>query len=174
MTASEARSEPQASEVRGPEARSEPQASEVEKLGRLLAIATKEKTRAPMLEHAALRVGPGGLPGERSHPSGRAVTVLSREAWAAACRDLGTSLPWTLRRANLLVEGIELIGSVGRRLHVGALVLEIGEETEPCRVMDAIHPGLRRALTPDWRGGVTCRVLTPAEIRVGAVVRLAP
>jgi MOSC domain-containing protein YiiM len=143
------------------------------KAGVLLAIATKQKTRAPMIEHVALFVGPHGLPGERAHPNGRAVTVLSREAWAAACRTLGETLPWTLRRANLLVEGVDLAGSVGRLLHVGELVLEIGEETEPCRVMDAIHPGLRKALAPDWRGGVTCRVFTPAEIRVGAAVRLA-
>ena len=140
--------------------------------GRLLALATKPKTRAPMIEHAALAVGPRGLPGERAHPSGRAVTVLAREAWAAACRSLGEALPWTLRRASMLVEGVELAGSVGRRLRVGELVLEIREETEPCRVMDAIHPGLRAALVPDWRGGVTCSVLTPAEIRVGAAVRL--
>ena len=125
-----------------------------------------------MTEHAALEVGPRGLPGERTHPSGRAVTVLSREAWAAACSVLGEKLPWTLRRANLLVEGVDLAGSVGRHLHVGELVLEIREETEPCRVMDAIHPGLRAALAPEWRGGVTCSVLTPAEIRVGANVRL--
>jgi len=140
--------------------------------GRLLAIATKPKTRVPMVEHGVLEVGPRGLPGERAHPSDRAVTVLSREAWTAACRTLGETLPWTLRRANLLVEGVDLTGSVGRRLLVGELVLEIREETEPCRVMDAIHPGLRAALAPDWRGGVTCRVLTPAEIRVGAKVRL--
>ena len=139
--------------------------------GVLLAIATKPKTRAPMVDHTALAVGPRGLPGERSHPSECAVTVLSREAWTAACRSLGESLPWTLRRANLLVAGVDLVRSVGRQLHVGALVLEVCAETEPCRVMDAIHPGLRAALTPDWRGGVSCRVVTPAEIRVGAPVR---
>ena len=142
-------------------------------MGKLLAIATKPKARAPMALHDELAVGPRGLPGERAHPRERAVTVLSREAWAATCRALGTSLPWTLRRANLLIEGVELVGSVGRRLHVGELVLEVCEETEPCRVMDAIHPGLRAALVPDFRGGVTCRVLTPAEIRVGAAVRIA-
>jgi len=142
------------------------------KAGVLLAIATKEKTRAPMQLHAALEVAERGLPGERSHPAKSAVTVLSREAWDAACRELGASLPWTLRRANLLVEGIQLAGSAGLRLSIGALVLEISEETEPCRVMDALHPGLRAVLAPDWRGGVSCRVLTPAEIRVGAAVLL--
>ena len=122
--------------------------------------------------HAALALTARGLPGERAHPAKSAVTVLSREAWAATCRELGASLPWTLRRANLLVEGVELVGSAGLRLCVGALVLEISEQTEPCRVMDALHPGLRAALAPDWRGGVACRVIEPAEIRIGAAVQL--
>lgn len=142
------------------------------KAGLLLAIATKEKTRAPMQLHAALELTARGLPGERAHPAQSAVTVLSREAWDAACRELGASLPWTLRRANLLVEGVDLLGSAGGRLRIGALVLEISEETEPCRVMDALHPGLSKALAPDWRGGVSCRVIAPAEIRVGAAVQL--
>jgi len=141
-------------------------------VGRLLAIATKEKTRAPMTAHGSLRVGAAGLPGERAHPAKSALTLLSREAWDAACRELGVALPWTLRRANLLVEGVDLAGSTGRRLVVGALVLEVSEETTPCRVMDALHPGLRAALVPDWRGGVSCRVITPAEIRVGDSVAL--
>jgi MOSC domain-containing protein YiiM len=142
------------------------------KAGVLLAIATKQKTRAPMQLHTALELTARGLPGERAHPARSAVTVLSREAWDAACRELDASLPWTLRRANLLVDGVDLAGSAGQRLHIGALVLEISEETEPCRVMDALHPGLRAALAPDWRGGVSCRVIAPAEIRVGAAVQI--
>jgi len=37
---------------------------------------------------------------------------------------------------------------------------------------DALRPGLRAALAPDWRGGVSCRVIAPAEIRVGAAVQI--
>ena len=44
----------------------------------LLAIATKEKTRAPMAAHAALALAARGLPGERAHPAKSAVTC-SRE-----------------------------------------------------------------------------------------------
>jgi len=139
-------------------------------MGRLLAIATREKTRVPMTPHTSLRVGRDGLPGERAHPARRAVTLLAREAWEAACRELGSVLPWTLRRSNLLVEGVDLVGSAGRQLAVGPLVLEVSEETTPCRVMDAQHPGLRAALVPEWRGGVSCRVITPAGIRVGDAV----
>jgi len=139
--------------------------------GSLLGIATKERTRAPMVEHAALAVSARGLAGERSHPAARAVTLLAREAWADACRQLGETLPWTLRRANLLVGGVELAECVGRRLRAGALLLEVSEDNPPCRVMDLLHPGLRAALTPGVRAGVACRVIEPGVLRVGDEVR---
>ena len=44
------------------------------------------------------------------------------------------------------------------RVVIGALVLEVTMETRPCQLMEAAHRGLRGALTPDWRGGVCCRV----------------
>ena len=138
--------------------------------GVLVGIATKAKTRAPMREHAALGVGPRGLTGERSHPAARAVTLLSREGWNDACRALGEALPWTLRRANLLIEGVALGDSVGRRLRVGSVLLEISEDNPPCRVMDLLHAGLRAALAPGGRAGVACRVIEPGEIRVQDVV----
>ena len=139
--------------------------------GVLLGIATKEKTRAPMCEHGALALGPRGLPGERAHPAARAVTLLSREAWDAACLALGRELPWTLRRANLLVGGVELTGRVGRRLRVGAALLEVSEDNPPCLVMDRIQPGLRSALAPDGRAGVACRVIEPGALALGDAVR---
>ena len=40
-------------------------------------------------------------------------------------------------------------------------------ETAPCERMDEQHQGLRAALTPDWRGGVSCKVLNDATIKVG-------
>ncbi len=97
--------------------------------------------------------------------------MLFREGWDAACDDLGVRLPWVTRRANLLIEGVP-VPDVGERLTIGGLVLEVTEETKPCQVMEAAHRGLRRALAPQWRGGVCCRVVTASRIRVGDAVEI--
>lgn len=102
----------------------------------------------------------------------RQVTILSREAWDAVCADLGTALDWTARRANLLVEGLALERTTGRRIRIGGALLEVTGETDPCVKMDKEMPGLQAALRPDWRGGVICRVLAGGEIAVGDKVSL--
>ncbi len=117
-----------------------------------------------------------GLEGDlRGRPGRRQITILAREAWEQACAELGQALDWTVRRANLLVEGLDFADSTGSQLSIGpSVVLEITGETEPCRRME-IHSGLRAALAPGWRGGVTCRVVRGGLIRAGdPVVLRAP
>ena len=113
-----------------------------------------------------------GIEGDaRGRPGPRQVVVLSAEAWADAMAGLGGApSPWTFRRANLLVAGIILPRRPGARLRVGDGLLEITGECDPCQVMDRQRPGLRHTLEPDWRGGVTCRVVTGAWLRVGDAV----
>ena len=101
------------------------------------------------------------------------VTVLTREGWDAACRELGREVGWGTRRANLWIEGIAVARRVGARLVIGEVVLEITGETTPCSRMDAQVPGLTSALTPDWRAGVTCRVVHGGTVRLGDVVGIA-
>ncbi len=134
----------------------------------LLAIATHTEKRGPMFVLPHAMVSHAGLLGDHRAKRGsdRQVTVLSREAWNAACSEVGNpDLPWTTRRANLLITG-RTFGpeDVGRRLRIGSVVLEITGETDPCSRMDEQVPGLTKALTPDWRGGVTCRVLESGEL----------
>jgi len=38
--------------------------------------------------------------------------------------------------------------------------------------MEEIHPGLKAALLPDWRGGVLGRVLAEGTIKVGDTIRI--
>lgn len=111
------------------------------------------------------------LRGTVKTPSGkenlRQVTLLSRQQWQAVCAELALELSWLTRRANLLYEGDQLFGPeyVGMRLKIGpSLLLEVTGETTACERMDQAHPGLREALTPYWRGGISCKVLEPGHI----------
>ena len=92
---------------------------------------------------------------------------LSFESWQIACAELGVELPWTTRRANILVSGMKFSAEdVGKILQIGDVQLQITVETDPCNRMDEQHQGLTVALTPDWRAGVCCRVLQGGEIRL--------
>ena len=81
-------------------------------------------------------------------------------------------LPWTVRRANLLVECVELPRQAGGVIEIGPVRLEVMVETDPCSRMDEQCPGLREALLPDWRGGVCCRVLDGGRVALGDSVRV--
>lgn len=107
--------------------------------------------------------------------SRRQITILAREDWERAVAELpdlagAVPLPWTIRRANLLVEGIALPRGTGSRMRIGPVLLEVTAQTYPCRRMEQAHPGLMKALAPDWRGGVTARVLEGGDIAVGDLV----
>ena len=143
-------------------------------MGTLLGIATRTASRAEMItvDEASVTTESGVADDFRGRPGPRQVTVVVREAWDEACRSLDTSVPWVTRRANLLVEGVTLREATGRRLEVGDVILEITGETAPCNRMEEQCEGLREALVPDWRGGVTCRVVQEGRIRIGDPVSL--
>jgi MOSC domain-containing protein YiiM len=140
--------------------------------GQLLAIAWKSKPRQPMLSASASFVTvENGIAGDfRGQPGARQVTVLFAEDWRAACAELGADLDWTARRANLFVEGLTNPRSAGGRLRIGSVVLAITGETDPCSNMDRAYQGLRAALTPNWRGGLTARVVEGGPIAIGDAV----
>jgi MOSC domain-containing protein YiiM len=143
-------------------------------IGKLLGIARRSKPRKPMeTAHEVLVTMRAGIEGDcRGQVLDRQVTVVSADSWRDACADLGADVPWTMRRANLLLGGIDLRDSGGALLSIGDVLLKIEGQNPPCRVMDFQHDGLRKALEPDWRAGVSCRVLNGGEIRIGDVVGL--
>ena len=146
--------------------------------GRLIGIARRAARRAPMETVESVEISANaGVEGDHKGVKfpRRGVTVLAREAWEAALADLARSgnaddLAWTARRANLLVEGVELPRALGDIVRVGAVVLEVTYPTTPCQRMDEAREGLMRALYPDWRGGVTCRVLEGGRVALGDAV----
>lgn len=141
---------------------------------RLLGIAVKPQRLQPMQLCDTGELSPDeGLVGDsKGKPGPRQVTLLSLAAWQAACAEIGVALPWTERRANLLVEDLPLCQSSGSRLLIGDAMLEITGETDPCSRMSAVHPGLFAALAVDWRGGVCCRVLHGGALMHGMSVEL--
>ncbi len=138
-------------------------------MGRLVGIARREKKRAEMeiLKDAEISDESGVANDFRGRPGKRQVTVMSAEAWASACKELGQEIPWTTRRANLLVEDVELPQRTGDVIKVGGVRLLITMEVDPCSRMEEQVQGLRSALTPEWRGGVACTVLKGGPVRVG-------
>jgi MOSC domain-containing protein YiiM len=113
-----------------------------------------------------------GVAGDwRGKQKQRQVTVLFAEDWAAAVAGIEPRAPWTIRRATLLVSGVANPKRVGDVLAVGDVLLKVTGETEPCKRMEEQLPGLWEALKPEWRGGVTARVIAGGEIEVGDVVR---
>lgn len=139
-------------------------------MAKLIGIAVKQQKRAPMqtLERAFISLDKGVENDFRGKPSKRQVTVMSHKAWQEATSLLSTTdLPWTTRRANLLVDELTLENSVGQMITIGEVELLITQETDPCERMQEAAVGLFDALKPHWRGGVCCRVIREGQVELG-------
>ena len=143
---------------------------------RLIGIALRNKRRGQMCQIDTAAIGlKFGIKGDyRGRAGPRQVTILSQDSWSDACGQLNIDLPWTIRRANLLVTGKRFSSEdVGRIISIGKVELRITRETNPCHRMDDARAGLREALDIDWRGGVCCRVEQEGIIRIGMIVELS-
>lgn len=144
-------------------------------MGHLVGIARREKKRAPMeaLDFATVCVKTGVAEDFRGIPGDRQVTLLSARDWRAACDELGQDVPWTTRRSNLFLEGIDLPQESGWIVTIGDVRLCTTVEIDPCSRMDESYPGLKKALQPYRRGGVGAKVLEGGTIRIGDTVDIA-
>ena len=129
-----------------------------------------------VIDHATVTLA-GGIQGDyrgamKGKPYKRQVTLIEAGDWAAAQDEVGHNIPWQERRANLLVEGLDLPQVAGARLRVGTALLEVTRETDPCDRMEALAEGLRAALSPDWRGGVCTKVVEEGVVAVGDTIRI--
>ena len=149
-------------------------------MGVLTGIARHGRPRGPIevLEsvHVSVEAGLAGdfrgavKPGRSAK---RQVSLIERADWDAAMAELGVDHHWSVRRANLLVEGLDLPQRPGALVRIGeSVVLEIMMECDPCSRMEEIEPGLKAALTPDWRGGALARVIQGGDIRLGDSIRV--
>lgn len=142
--------------------------------GRIAGIALRgTDKRGPLTEVAeATATTGGGIEPERKVSAARGITFLSKEQWAEVTAELGEAMPWHTRRANVLVEGLDLRPLVGKVIEVGPVRVRIDNETQPCGLMDELRPGLRAVLTPDLRGGIHGEVLQGGAFKVGDTVRV--
>ncbi|MGL1931686.1 MAG: MOSC domain-containing protein [Desulfotalea sp.] len=137
-------------------------------------LAYKVEKKKPVVElQEADVLCSSGLSGDLSgKPGKRQVTILSKDAWQAACTKVNADLSWLVRRSNILISGVNFSeNDKGRVVQIGSLELEITGETKPCKLMEEAAQGLRHALEEDWRGGVCCRVLQDGHIKVGDQVQ---
>ncbi len=142
--------------------------------GTIAGIARHAFPKAPMelIDQVAITVK-GGLHGDfrgTVKPGGhgrRQVTLIERADWNAAMAEVGHNIAWQERRANLLVDGLDLPQVPGMLLRIGDVVLEITRQTDPCERMEYVAEGLRAAMAADWRGGVCTRVKAGGGIAVG-------
>jgi MOSC domain-containing protein YiiM len=140
----------------------------IPKPGHLDSIWIKRFRRGPMDPVFSVQLVAGrGILGNANQGGQRQVTIIAREAWDDAMRELGTVVPPQTRRANLLVSGLDLAHTRGRVLRIGACRVRVYGETKPCWQMEEAHPGLQSALRPDWRGGVFAEALDDGQIAVG-------
>lgn len=146
--------------------------------GTLAGIARHARAKTPMevIERASITFT-GGVEGDfrgamKGKPYKRQVSLMEASDWTAAQAEVGRNIPWQERRANLLVDGLDLPQRAGVRIRVGTALLETTVETDPCERMEALAEGLRAALTPDWRGGVCAMVVEEGAIAVGDQVRI--
>lgn len=147
--------------------------------GRLLAIAIAREAKGPMENVASVKVVVGeGLRGDRygagigaAQYKGRRrpeneVTLIAREAIAAANDEFNLTIEHLDTRRNLLTAGVPLNELVGKAFRVGAVLLKGLEKCEPCgylqkRTFAWIKPALK------GRGGLRCCVLEGGLIEVG-------
>ena len=139
--------------------------------GRVERLWVKRAQRGPMdAVNEAQFIARRGIAGNADTGGRRQVTIIARERWYELTEALGEVDP-VLRRANVMVSGIELEGSRGRLLQIGAATVRVNGETRPCRALDFALEGLQNALDPHWGGGVYAEVVEGAVVRLDDVVR---
>lgn len=116
-----------------------------------------------------------GLRGDRyaSASGKRGVTLIQAEHLPVIAALIGCDAidPARMRR-NVVVSGCNLLGLIGRRFRVGAVLLEGTDACEPCGRMEmALGDGGYCAML--GHGGITARIIEGGMIAVGARVQLS-
>jgi len=103
---------------------------------------------------------------------GRQVTLFELETLAALKRDHDIEFAPHEHRRNVTTSGVPLNHLVGRRIRIGATVLEATRLSTPCQhIVDVTGKKVFKPLIN--RSGLNCRILTGGVIRVGDAIEPA-
>lgn len=93
------------------------------------------------------------------------VTLIQAEAIEQIEADSGIAVSEGQHRRNIVTRGISLAYLVGRRFHVGEVLLEYDRPRPPCGYIQTVtQKGMTRALGAA-RGGICARVVVGGTIR---------
>lgn len=97
----------------------------------------------------------------------RQLTLIEADALEHVAAVLGLSaLPPGASRRQLVVRGVDLNATVGKRLRIGPVLIDVHDRCDPCRNMEVtIGPGAMAALAD--RGGICGRVIEGGVVRPG-------
>ena len=109
----------------------------------------------------------GGLTGDAHFEPQSIRQLLLADAETLEALDL---TPGDIRE-NLTLSGVSVMQlRPGTTLAVGDAQVEITKECTPCRVMEAVRPGLMRELS--GQRGMYARVVRPGTVRLGDAVQV--
>jgi MOSC domain-containing protein YiiM len=121
------------------------------------------KRRAPMEELAEARALEGvGLDScAHARPQGkRQVLLMDRETL-----DFFELAPGIVRE-NVTTDGLDVNGlTIGQRLQIGEVELQVSAVCDPCEQIEALRPGLQAAM--QGRRGMLCRVVRGGSLKRG-------
>jgi MOSC domain-containing protein YiiM len=134
-----------------------------------IGIRTASNIPMKILETAIIL--PTGIEGDRASKNSplnkRQVTIIQKEHLDAVATFLNLEkLDPALLRRNIVVKGINLYSLKNRKFKLGEAVLEMTGFCYPCGKMEKkLGKGGFNAMR--GHGGITCKVLSPGEIKVG-------
>jgi len=111
-----------------------------------------------------------GIAGNADQGGRRQVTLIDLERWRELMDRLGADLATGARRANLVIDSLDLFDSRGKTLRIGSARLHVLGETRPCERMEEALPGLQAAMRERWGGGAYAEVIEGGDISVGDAV----
>ena len=149
--------------------------------GRVVAMFIARAEGAPMEARDTVEALAGlGLDGDRyaieagkfsaSKIGKRAITLIEREAIAAANDSYDVGIDEHETRRNVVVEGVPLNHLVGQEFLVGGVLLRGFDLSEPCTYLEEVT-GKQARKAFAHRGGLRAEIVEGGPIRIGDPVR---